>query len=159
VRTSVGRFNIPSSIGDVLKPVLLGKPLASERLASERLPNPVARGALSPDAISSTAYGPEQIMIEFRSLGSPTSAIVCHSVVFEGRIRRERSRRSRTAAVCISVSAGLADEALVGVGELGSVAPLRAHVTTLGMSIRAPRPAGGTAHARRRARALLHWST
>ena len=30
----------------------------------EKLSNPVALGALSPDAISSTAYGPEQIMVE-----------------------------------------------------------------------------------------------
>ena len=43
---------------------MLGKPLTSEQLDSERLSNPVALGALSPDAISSTAYGPEQIMIE-----------------------------------------------------------------------------------------------
>src|SRR6201996_6131220 len=44
--------------------MFLGKPLTSEQLESERLSNPVALGALSPDAISSTAYGPEQIMVE-----------------------------------------------------------------------------------------------
>ena len=44
--------------------MVLGKPLISEQLESERLSNPVALGALSPDAISSTAYGPEQVMIE-----------------------------------------------------------------------------------------------
>jgi amino acid transporter len=38
--------------------------LTTEQLESERLSNPVALGALSPDAISSTAYGPEQVMIE-----------------------------------------------------------------------------------------------
>ena len=42
----------------------LGKPLITTQLEHEKLSNPVALGALSPDAISSTAYGPEQIMIE-----------------------------------------------------------------------------------------------
>jgi amino acid transporter len=64
VTTSARRPSIPPSIGDVCKRVFLGKPLASEQLESERLSNPVALGALSPDTISSTAYGPEQIMVE-----------------------------------------------------------------------------------------------
>jgi amino acid transporter len=55
---------IPVALSDVLKRVFLGKPLVTEDLTSERLSNGVALGALSPDAISSTAYGPEQIMIE-----------------------------------------------------------------------------------------------
>jgi amino acid transporter len=56
--------SIPPSFADGWKRVLLGKPLTTEQLESERLSNPVALGALSPDAISSTAYGPEQVMIE-----------------------------------------------------------------------------------------------
>jgi amino acid transporter len=59
-----GRLGISLSIGDAFKRVFLGKPLISEQLTHERLSNPVALGAISPDAISSTAYGPEQIMIE-----------------------------------------------------------------------------------------------
>src|SRR6201999_3926822 len=55
---------IPLSVGDVAKRIFLGKPLITEDLAGERLSNPVALGALSPDAISSTAYGTEQILIE-----------------------------------------------------------------------------------------------
>lgn len=55
---------IPLSLGDIVKRVFLGKPLITENLGSEKLSNPVALGALSPDAISSTAYGPEQILIE-----------------------------------------------------------------------------------------------
>ena len=55
---------IPPSFSDGWKRIFLGKPLTSEQLDSERLSNPVALGAISPDAISSTAYGPEQIMIE-----------------------------------------------------------------------------------------------
>ena len=55
---------IPPSFIDSWKRTFLGKPLTTEQLESERLANPVALGALSPDAISSTAYGPEQVMIE-----------------------------------------------------------------------------------------------
>ncbi|MBS4726865.1 amino acid permease [Mycobacterium sp. SM1] len=62
--SSARRLAAPLSITDVFKRIFLGKPLISERLETERLSNPVALGALSPDAISSTAYGPEQIMIE-----------------------------------------------------------------------------------------------
>ena len=61
---SAGKLHIPTSVGDIAKRVFLGKPLITEELTSEKLSNPVALGALSPDAISSTAYGPEQILIE-----------------------------------------------------------------------------------------------
>ncbi len=64
VTTSGRRPGISPSFTDVCKRVLLGKPLISEQLESESLPNTVALGAISPDAISSTAYGPEQIMVE-----------------------------------------------------------------------------------------------
>jgi len=64
VTTSAGKLRIPLSLGDIAKRVFLGKPLITEELTSERLSNPVALGALSPDAISSTAYGPEQILVE-----------------------------------------------------------------------------------------------
>jgi amino acid transporter len=64
VVTALERNEIPPSFVDGLKRIFLGKPLTSEQLESERLSNPVALGALSPDAISSTAYGPEQIMVE-----------------------------------------------------------------------------------------------
>ncbi|HEX5254778.1 MAG TPA: amino acid permease [Mycobacterium sp.] len=62
--SSTGKLRIPVSIGDLAKRVLLGKPLITDNLSSEKLSNPVALGALSPDAISSTAYGTEQILIE-----------------------------------------------------------------------------------------------
>jgi amino acid transporter len=61
---TAGKLRIPLSIGDIAKRVFLGKPLITEELATEKLSNPVALGALSPDAISSTAYGTEQILIE-----------------------------------------------------------------------------------------------
>jgi amino acid transporter len=53
-----------SSFSDVCKRGFLGKPLITSELEHEKLSNPVALGVLSPDAISSTAYGSEQIMIE-----------------------------------------------------------------------------------------------
>ncbi|MGD1111443.1 MAG: amino acid permease, partial [Mycobacterium sp.] len=62
--TSASKMRIPLSIEDITKRVFLGKPLITEDLAGEKLSNPVALGALSPDAISSTAYGSEQILIE-----------------------------------------------------------------------------------------------
>jgi amino acid transporter len=62
VTTSANQQELSPSFSDVCKRIFLGKPLTSERIDSERLSNPVALGALSPDAISSTAYGPEQIM-------------------------------------------------------------------------------------------------
>ncbi len=62
--SSAGQLGIPLSIGYAFKRIFLGKPLISEHLESESLSNTVALGALSPDAISSTVYGPEQIMVE-----------------------------------------------------------------------------------------------
>jgi amino acid transporter len=55
---------VPESIGYALKRLFLGKPMISEQLKTERLSNPVALGVLSPDAISSSAYGTEEILIE-----------------------------------------------------------------------------------------------
>jgi amino acid transporter len=64
VTTSTGKVPIPTSVVDIAKRVFLGKPLITESLSTEKLSNGVALGALSPDAISSTAYGTEQILIE-----------------------------------------------------------------------------------------------
>jgi amino acid transporter len=54
----------PDPIAYTLKRLFLGKPLITAQLRSERLSNPVALGVLSPDAISSNAYGVEEILIE-----------------------------------------------------------------------------------------------
>jgi amino acid transporter len=62
--TASAEQDIPFSFSDLCKRVFLGKPLITEELSSERLSNPIALGALSPDAISSTAYGPEQVLTE-----------------------------------------------------------------------------------------------
>jgi amino acid transporter len=55
---------IAPSFLDGWKRAFLGKPMITDELQHEKLSNTVALGALSPDAISSTAYGPEQIMVE-----------------------------------------------------------------------------------------------
>ena len=65
---SAAEYKIAPSFLDGWKRVFLGKPMITEDLQHEKLSNPVALGALSPDAISSTAYGPEQIMIENEKL-------------------------------------------------------------------------------------------
>ena len=62
--SGAGRSTTPESVGYSLKRLVLGKPLITEQLKSERLSNPVALGVLSPDAISSSAYGTEEILIE-----------------------------------------------------------------------------------------------
>ncbi len=59
-----GELRIPPSFADRCKRVFLGRPMINDQLQHERLSNPVALGVLSCDAISSTAYGSEQIMIE-----------------------------------------------------------------------------------------------
>src|SRR6201999_4069797 len=55
---------LPPFCVDAWKRAVLGKPMITDELHHQKLSNPVALGALSPDAISSTAYGPEQIMVE-----------------------------------------------------------------------------------------------
>ena len=59
-----GEQPISPSFSDRCKRAFLGRPMTTDQLQHERLSNPVALGVLSPDAISSTAYGSEQVMIE-----------------------------------------------------------------------------------------------
>jgi amino acid transporter len=58
------RRKVSPSLSDKWKRAFLGRPMINGQLQHERLSNPVALGVLSPDAISSTAYGSEQVMIE-----------------------------------------------------------------------------------------------
>ena len=59
-----GVQRIAPSFSDRCKRAFLGRPMITDQLQHERLSKPVALGVLSPDAISSTAYGSEQVMIE-----------------------------------------------------------------------------------------------
>src|ERR1700747_147430 len=58
-----GRAPAPETRGYSVKRRLLGRPLVNEQLSEQRLSNPVALGVLSPDGISSSAYGTEEILI------------------------------------------------------------------------------------------------
>jgi hypothetical protein len=52
------------------KELLMGPPLATSRLINERLRKMVALAVFSSDAISSTAYGTEQIMLVLVAAGA-----------------------------------------------------------------------------------------
>jgi amino acid transporter len=56
--------NIPETKRYRFKNKLLGPPLVTEQLSSERLRNPIALGVLAPDCISSSAYGTEQMLTQ-----------------------------------------------------------------------------------------------
>jgi amino acid transporter len=53
---------LPETLGYRIKNTLLGPPLTTEQLGEQRLSKVAALGVLSPDCISSTAYGSEEIL-------------------------------------------------------------------------------------------------
>ncbi len=55
---------IPETFRYRLKNRLLGPPLVTEQLATERLRKPIALGVLAPDCISSSAYGTEEMLTQ-----------------------------------------------------------------------------------------------
>src|SRR5499427_6727843 len=56
--------DLPESFGYSIKRRLLGPPMVNEELRHQRLSNTIALGVLSPDGISSSAYGTEEMLIE-----------------------------------------------------------------------------------------------
>src|SRR5215469_7317764 len=56
--------DLPESFGYSVKRRLLGPPMVNEELRHQRLSNFIALGVLSPDGISSSAYGTEEMLIE-----------------------------------------------------------------------------------------------
>jgi amino acid transporter len=62
--SGVAAEEIPETWRYRLKNRLLGPPLVTEQLASERLGKPIALGVLAPDCISSSAYGTEQMLTQ-----------------------------------------------------------------------------------------------
>jgi amino acid transporter len=60
---SVGE-TLPETFGYRLKNKLLGPPLVTEQLSSERLGRAMALGVLAPDCISSSAYGTEEMLTQ-----------------------------------------------------------------------------------------------
>jgi amino acid transporter len=56
--------DLPEGFWYSVKSRLLGPPMVNEQLSEERLSKPLALGVLTPDGISSSAYGSEQILVE-----------------------------------------------------------------------------------------------
>jgi amino acid transporter len=71
---SLGRDDLAEGLGYTLKRKLLGKPLINEQLSEQRLSKRLALGVLSPDGISSSAYGTEEILIELLKGGLAVTA-------------------------------------------------------------------------------------
>ena len=61
-------------LGYALKTRLLGRPLINQQLGEQRLSKTLALGVLSPDGISSSAYGTEEILIELLKGGLAITA-------------------------------------------------------------------------------------
>ncbi len=57
-------IDLPETLRYRMKNKLLGPPLVNEQLSSERLGRPSALGVLSPDCISSSAYGTEEMLTQ-----------------------------------------------------------------------------------------------
>src|ERR1700756_4810424 len=78
MRRAVGslrqRGDLAEGLGYTLKSRLLGKPLINEQLGEQRLSKRLALGVLSPDGISSSAYGTEEILIELLRGGLAAAA-------------------------------------------------------------------------------------
>jgi len=78
MRRAVGslrqRGDLAEGLGYTLKRRLLGKPLINEQLSEQRLSKTLALGVLSPDGISSSAYGTEEILIELLKGGLAVTA-------------------------------------------------------------------------------------
>ena len=71
----VGRSDdLPETFSYSLKRRFLGPPMVNEQLGEQRLSNPLALGVLSPDGISSSAYGSEEILIELLYSGLAMAA-------------------------------------------------------------------------------------
>jgi len=74
VGTLTRRDDVAEGIGYALKTRLLGRPLINEQLGEQRLSKTLALGVLSPDGISSSAYGTEEILIELLKGGLAITA-------------------------------------------------------------------------------------
>jgi amino acid transporter len=64
MQAAVDPDQFPETVRYRLKNKLLGPPLVTEQLSSERLSRPIALGVLSPDCISSSAYGTEEMLTQ-----------------------------------------------------------------------------------------------
>ena len=80
-RKAVGLLERSAGLPDTFwystKRRLLGPPLVNQDLGEQRLSNPLALGVLSPDGISSSAYGTEEILIVL----VPVFSVVAFSLI------------------------------------------------------------------------------
>jgi amino acid transporter len=77
VRDLESAVDIPETLGYRVKNILLGPPMVSEQLATERLGSLMAMGVLAPDGISSSAYGTEEMLVELvKYVGVASFALV-----------------------------------------------------------------------------------
>ena len=77
IRDLESTIEIPETLGYRIKNVLLGPPMVSEQLATERLGSLMAMGVLAPDGISSSAYGTEEMLVELvKYVGVASFALV-----------------------------------------------------------------------------------
>jgi amino acid transporter len=77
IRDLESGIEIPETLGYRVKNVLLGPPMVSEQLATERLGSLTAMGVLAPDGISSSAYGTEEMLVELvKYVGVASFALV-----------------------------------------------------------------------------------
>jgi amino acid transporter len=77
IRDLESTVEIPETLGYRVKNVLLGPPMVSEQLATERLGSLMAMGVLAPDGISSSAYGTEEMLVELvKYVGVASFALV-----------------------------------------------------------------------------------
>ena len=78
LRRAVGSLarkdDVAEGLGYAVKTRLLGRPLINEQLGEQRLSKTLALGVLSPDGISSSAYGTEEILIELLKGGLAVTA-------------------------------------------------------------------------------------
>jgi amino acid transporter len=74
VGSLAGRGDLAEGLGYTLKRRFLGRPLINEQLGEQRLSKRLALGVLSPDGISSSAYGTEEILIELLRGGLAATA-------------------------------------------------------------------------------------
>jgi hypothetical protein len=75
-------FDLPETLGYRIKNRLLGPPLVSEQLETERLGTFVGMGVLTPDAISSSAYGTEEMLVELVPYGGLAAFALVIPVTF-----------------------------------------------------------------------------
>jgi amino acid transporter len=68
------RDDLAEGLGYSIKRKLLGRPLINEQLGEQRLNKRLALGVLTPDGISSSAYGTEEILIELLKGGLAVTA-------------------------------------------------------------------------------------